>query len=224
MKLQHRLEEGLRLLSRSKRSFHTLWRRATRKPRTVTEAPNLLPTLIKVLAAFTRTDGEMLEEEIDSILGFLRYDYPEAVYSGLRQLFRHALEEKQDLSAMAAKLAVDLNNDRKILLGVQLYDLIAHSGMKAEQLTTYHDFFSKLGMSEQAIEIVRQLNANEESSTPPSLDASSQLEILSFGDAQHCDVALRNFPQNEFLLAYRYHDFIILKNKSLRSLMEALIF
>ncbi|MCX6958328.1 MAG: ATP-binding cassette domain-containing protein [Verrucomicrobiae bacterium] len=219
MKLQHRLEEGLRLLSRSKRSFHTLWRRVTRKPRTVTEAPNLLPTLIKVLAAFTRTDGEMLEEEIDSILGFLRYDYPEAVYSGLRQLFRHALEEKQDLSAMAAKLAVDLNNDRKILLGVQLYDLIAHSGMKAEQLTIYHDFFSKLGMSEQAIEIVRQLNANEESSTPPSLDASSQLEILSFGDAQHCDVALRNFPQNEFLLAYRYHDFIILKNKSLRSLM-----
>ena len=79
-----------------------LWRRVTRQPRTITEAPNLLPTLIKVLAAFTRTDGEMLEEEIDSILGFLRYDYPEAVYSGLRQLFRHALEEKQDLSAMAA--------------------------------------------------------------------------------------------------------------------------
>ena len=219
MQLQHKLENLFRLTGRTSRSLHTFWRRLTRQPRTITEAPNLLPTLIKVLAAFTRTDGEMLEEEIDSILGFLRYDYPEAVYSGLRQLFRHALEEKQDLSAMAVKLAVDLNNDRKILLGVQLYDLIAHSGMKAEQLTTYHDFLSTLGMSEQAIEIVRQLNANEESSTPPSLDASSQLEMLSFGDAQYCDVALRNFPQNEFLLAYRYHDFIILKNKSLRSLM-----
>lgn len=219
MKLQHKLEEGLRVVGRTRRSLHTLWRRVTRQPRTITEAPNLLPTLIKVLAAFTRTDGEMLEEEIDSILGFLRYDYPEAVYSGLRQLFRHALEEKQDLSAMAAKLAVDLNNDRKILLGVQLYDLISHSGMKAEQLTTYHNFLSKLGMSEQAIEIVYQLNANEETPTPPSLDSSSQLEILSFGDPQYCDVALRNFPSNEFLLAYRYHDFIILKNKSLRSLM-----
>ena len=43
--------------------------------------------------------------------------------------------------------------------------------------------------------------------------------MLSFGDPQHCDVALRNFSLNEFLLAYRYHHFIILKNKSQRSLM-----
>lgn len=219
MQLQHTLEEGLRFAARTRRSLHTLWRRITRKPRTITEAPNLLPTLIKVLAAFTRTDGEMLEEEIDSILGFLRYDYPEAVYSGLRQLFRHALEEKQDLSAMAAKLATDLSNDRKIFLGVQLYDLITRSGMKEEQLAAYHDFLSKLGMSEQAIEIVRQLNATEETSTPPAFDHASQLEVLSFGDPQHCDVALHNFPPGEFLLAYRYHHFIILKNKSQRSLM-----
>ncbi len=219
MSLQQTLEHLLRTTSQTRRSLNTAWRRITRKPRTITEAPNLLPTLIKVLAAFTRTDGEMLEEEIDSILGFLRYDYPEAVYSGLRQLFRHALEEKQDLSAMAANLATDLSNDRKIFLGVQLYDLIARSGMKEEQLAVYQDFLSKLGMSEQAIEIVRQLNANEETPTPPSFDHASQLEVLSFGDPQQCDVALRNFPPGEFLLAYRYHHFIILKNKSQRSLM-----
>lgn len=219
MQWQHTLEKILRTTGRAHRALNTAWRRVTRQPRTITEAPNLLPMLIKVLAAFTRTDGEILEEEVDSILGFLRYDYPEAVYSGLRQLFRHALEEKQDLSAMAAKLAIDLSNDRKILLGVQLYDLIARSGMKAESLAIYHDFLSKLGMSEKAIEIVYQLNANEETPTPPSFDNTSQLEVLSFGDPQQCDVALRHFPPNEFLLAYRYHHFIILKNKSHRSLM-----
>jgi hypothetical protein len=48
----------------------------------------MLPVLIQVLASFTKADGVLLEEEIDSSLGFLRYDYPEAVYSELRQLFR----------------------------------------------------------------------------------------------------------------------------------------
>ena len=51
----------------------------------------MLPVLIQVLASFTKADGVLLEEEIDSSLGFLRYDYPEAVYSELRQLFRQAL-------------------------------------------------------------------------------------------------------------------------------------
>ena len=55
----------------------TVGRRLLRRPRTVTESPNLLPLLIQVLAAFSKTGrGEVLEEEIDSSLGFLRYDYP----------------------------------------------------------------------------------------------------------------------------------------------------
>ena len=52
-----------------------------RKPRSVAEGPNLLPLLIQVLASFSKADGVLLEEEIDSSLGFLRYDSPEAVYS-----------------------------------------------------------------------------------------------------------------------------------------------
>src|SRR5499427_1945967 len=87
-----------------------LWmRRAMRKPRSVAEGPNLLPLLIQVLASFSKADGVLLEEEIDSSLGFLRYDYPEAVYSELRKLFRQALYEQQDLSDMAQKLASSLS-------------------------------------------------------------------------------------------------------------------
>src|ERR1700683_3621655 len=104
-----RLGHGLRRLTpiayRMQRASRQMARRAMRKPRTVTESPNLLPLLIQVLAAFSKTGAEVMEEEIDSSLGFLRYDYPEAVYSELRKLFRQALNENQDLNAMAHKLA-----------------------------------------------------------------------------------------------------------------------
>ena len=75
------------LFHRMRRLFDNVSRRVLRKPRTVTESPNLLPLLIQVLAAFSKANGEVLEEEIDSSLGFLRYDYPEAVYSELRSSF-----------------------------------------------------------------------------------------------------------------------------------------
>ena len=122
------------LAYRLRRRSRRLLRRAMRKPRSVAESPNLLPLLIQVLASFTKADGVLLEEEIDSSLGFLRYDYPETVYSELRTLFRQALYEQQDLSAMAQKLAAQLSVERKIMLGVQLYDLISQAGQKQEQV------------------------------------------------------------------------------------------
>jgi len=161
----------------------------------------------------------MLEEEIDSSLGFLRYDYPETVYSELRKLFRQALEQQQDLGAMAEKLSTELSDDSKILLGVQLYDLITRSGMKAEQVAAYHDFMGRLGMAAQAIDIVYQLNANEAAEAEFFHDGISPLEALSFGDPEKCDVELRNFTGEEKLLAYCHHDLIILKNLSGKSLI-----
>lgn len=209
----------LRGASRLQHSVARKWRRLRRRPQTIAESANLLPTLIQVLAAFTRVDGEMLEEEIDSSLGFLRYDYPEAVYSELRKLFRQALEQQQDLAAMASKLSTELSDDRKILLGVQLYDLITRSGMKPEQVAAYHDFMGALGMADQAIDIVYQLNANEQVEPAFLHEGVSPLEALSFGDPAVCDVALRDFTPGERLLAYRHHDLIILKNLSGKSLI-----
>src|SRR5438270_6746686 len=119
-------------------------RRSMRKTRSVSEGPNLLPLLIQVLASFSKADGVLLEEEIDSSLGFLRYDYPEAVYSELRKLFRQALNEQHDLMAMAQKLSTQLSDDRKIMLGVQLYDLIskAEHDPDKEQITSFYAFMS----------------------------------------------------------------------------------
>jgi len=189
-------------------------RRALRKPRSVSEGPNLLPLLIQVLASFSKADGVLLEEEIDSSLGFLRYDYPEAVYSELRQLFRQALYEQQDLSAMAQKLGAQLSTERKIMLGVQLYDLISQAGLKQEQVVAFYSFMSQLGMAAQAIDIVYQLNASEDSDPSIYQRGASPLESLSFGSNGRADVTLKSLNGNDRLLAFRYHDLILLKNYS----------
>jgi hypothetical protein len=190
-------------------------RRVRRKPRTVSESPNLLPVLIKVLAGFSKTaGGEAIEEEIDSSLGFLRYDYPEAVYSELRELFRQALQEQQDLSAMAQRLSAELSPDRKILLCVQLYDLIAKSGMRQDQVVAYYSFMAQLGMAAQAIDIVYQLNAAESPDTSVYQEGTSPLEALRLTADGTGEVSIRGIDPGGALLAYRYHDLILLKNLS----------
>src|SRR5437763_2286171 len=202
------------LAYRMQRKGRRWMRRAMRKPRSVSEGPNLLPLLIQVLASFSKADGVLLEEEIDSSLGFLRYDYPEAVYSELRQLFRQALYEQQDLTAMAQKLILQLSTDRKIMLGVQLYDLISQAGLKQEQVVQFYSFMSQLGMAAQAIDIVYQLNASEESDPGVYQRGSSPLESISFGNNGQTDVMLKSLGASDRLLAFRYHDLILLKNYS----------
>jgi hypothetical protein len=202
------------LAYRMQRKGRRWMRRAMRKPRSVSEGPNLLPLLIQVLASFSKADGVLLEEEIDSSLGFLRYDYPQAVYSELRMLFRQALYEQQDLSAMAQKLAASLSVDRKIMLGVQLYDLISQAGLKHDQVVAFYSFMSQLGMAAQAIDIVYQLNASEDSDPAIYQHGSSPLEALSFGTNGNADVTLKSLADNDRLLAFRYHDLILLKNYS----------
>ena len=180
-KIDRAVQRVTPLAYRVRRTGRRLMRRALRKPRSVSEGPNLLPLLIQVLASFTKADGVLLEEEIDSSLGFLRYDYPEAVYSELRQLFRQALYERQDLAAMAQKLGAQLSTERKIMLGVQLYDLISQAGLKQEQVVAFYSFMSQLGMAAQAIDIVYQLNASEDSDPSIYQRGASPLESLSFG-------------------------------------------
>src|SRR5256886_3302744 len=202
------------LAYRVRRTGRRWMRRALRKPRSVSEGPNMLPVLIQVLASFTKADGVLLEEEIDSSLGFLRYDYPEAVYSELRQLFRQALYEQQDLAAMAQKLGAQLSADRKIMLGVQLYDLISQAGLKQEQVVAFYSFMSQMGMAAQAIDIVYQLNASEDSDPSIYQHGASPLESLSFGPDGKADVTLKNLNEADRLMAFRYHELILLKNYS----------
>lgn len=211
--LGRRLEGTLRNFYRARRAGESLLRRALRRPRTVTESPNLLPLLIKVLAGFARVDGDLLEEEIDSSLGFLRYDYPEAVYSELRQLFRQALHEKQDLGAMARQLRNQLSEDRKILLGIQLYDLVHRAGMNTDNMAAYYSFMEQLGTASQAIDIVYQLNSDTPTPRGEFFEAdSSPLEVITFGSTADSDVQIRELAGTNRLAAYRHGDLILVKN------------
>lgn len=184
--------------------------------RRAVEGGNLLPMLIKVLAAFSKIDGRVQEEEIDSILGFLRYDYPEAVYSELRRMFREALLERQDLSVMAAELSSRLSLDRKITLGMQLYDLVSRAGLQQEQVVAYYSFMSQLGMAEQAIDIVYQLNAADDADPTVFREGASPLESLQFGAGEEADIPLKSLKPGERLLAFRYHDLVLLRNLTSR--------
>ncbi|MEO7318179.1 MAG: ATP-binding cassette domain-containing protein, partial [Chthoniobacteraceae bacterium] len=204
---------------RLRRIADVTWRRLLRKPRTVTESPNLLPLLIQVLAAFSKADEQVLEEEIDSSLGFLRYDYPEAVYADLRKLFRQALNEQQDLTAMAQKLAAEMGAERKIMLGVQLYDLISKAGMDQKQVVAYYGFMAQLGMAAQAIDIVYQLNAADEADKSIYQHGQSPLESLTFGGNAAANVKMKGLEGPERLVAFRYHDLILLKNQSSRGIV-----
>jgi len=213
-KLDRAVQKVTPFAYRVRRQGRRLMRRALRKPRSVSEGPNLLPVLIQVLASFSKADGVLLEEEIDSSLGFLRYDYPEAVYSELRQLFRQALYEQQDLSAMAQKLGVQLTTERKIMLGVQLYDLISQAGLKQEQVVAFYSFMSQLGMAAQAIDIVYQLNASEDADPSIYQRGASPLESLSFASNGKADVRMKNLAESDRVMAFRYRDLILLKNYS----------
>src|SRR5256886_8203810 len=213
-KLDRAVQKVTPLAYRVRQQGRRLMRRALRKPRSVSEGPNLLPVLIQVLASFSKADGVLLEEEIDSSLGFLRYDYPEAVYSELRQLFRQALYEQQDLSATAQKLSTQLTTERKIMLGVQLYDLISQAGLKQEQVVAFYSFMSQLGMAAQAIDIVYQLNASEDADPSIYQRGASPLESLSFGKNGRADVRMKGLTDSDRLMAFRYHELILLKNYS----------
>jgi ABC transport system ATP-binding/permease protein len=216
---QRRLEGLMLLASRARASGRRMFRRLTRKPRTVAESPNLLPTLIKVFAGFARVDGELLEEEIDSSLSFLRYDYPDAVYSELRKLYRDALHEQQDLNAIAENLSGQLSDELKILLGVQLYDLISKASLPQEQVIAYYSFMAQLGMAAQAIDIVYQLNADDQSEAGIYHEGASPLEAVSFGASAQNDVSVVGLHNEERIVAYRYRDLVIVKNLTGRNLI-----
>src|SRR4030081_3985213 len=113
---------------------------------------------------------------------------------------------------MAKKLGAQLSTERKIMLGVQLYDLIPKAGNKQEQVVQFYSFMSQLGMAAQAIDIVYQLNASEDSDPSIYQRGASPLESVSFGNDGKGDVILKSLKENDRLLAFRYSDLVLLRN------------
>ena len=182
----------------------------------------MLPMLIEVFAGFTKLDGQVMVAEIDSILGFLRYDFPETVYTELRQLFMKSLHRRQDLEAIATDLAGELPLEDKVLLGVQLYVLISRAGLPKDNLITFYQFMTTLGVASEAINIVYQLNTSELSqledganiSAAPAAEDSEahKLESLILSTEANGDVAVTSSNEAHSVVAFRFIDLILIKN------------
>ena len=191
------------------------WRRwlpGSRKASSAT-SHSILPVLIEVFAGFSKLDGDVEEDEIDSSLGYLRYDYPDAIYSELRRLYFEALQKPQDLTQRAKELSKTLNMEQKILLGVQLYLLISRSAQNRRQMVEFYLFMTNLGIAAQAIDIVYQLNAGDRAPEEDFHTKGAQpLETLRIAGALPCDVLLRSLSADCVVTAFRYQNLVLLKN------------
>ncbi len=208
--LKYKFSRALRLLWRIPLRA---WRRLVGRSGPAQEK-SLLPVLVQVLAGFTKHDGKVAEEEVESALGFLRNDYPETVYSELTRQFSAALNEPQDLTAMAAGLSVELQPERKVMLAIELYDIIARAGKPVGQMEAFLSFVERLGVAAETQHIVQQLTRSALGDTAPTISGASALEILSFGHDANADVTLKGLQHGERLLAFRYHELVLLKNNS----------
>ena len=202
-------------------SFGKLHRKMFRSETPRTEE-SMLPMLIEVFAGFTKLDGQVVEAEIDSILGFLRYDFPETVYTELRQLFIRSLRRRQDLDAIASSLADSLPLEDKVLLGVQLYVLISRAGLPKENLITFYQFMTTLGVASEAINIVYQLNTSESSqvtggeNAAPELPGddgdSHKLESLVLSTSPPADISIASDDDEHSVVAFRFINLLLIKN------------
>ncbi len=194
------------------------WNRTLRRLRGLppdSASSTMLPVLMEVFAGFSKIDGEIMEEEIDSSLGFMRYDYPEAIYSELRRIYFEALQKPQDLSARARELSRTLTMEQKILLGVQLYLLISRAENSRQQLVEFYLFMTNLGIAAQAIDIVYQLNAEDnpvEENDFRSKPGQQPLEVLRIASAEPYDVLMRSLSVDCSVAAFRFQNLLLLKN------------
>ncbi|MFZ4764486.1 MAG: ATP-binding cassette domain-containing protein, partial [Roseimicrobium sp.] len=193
------------------------WKQKLRQLQGLPSEPStntMLPVLMEVFAGFSKVDGAVMEEEIDSSLGFMRYDYPEAIYSELRRIYFDALQKHQDLGARARELNRSLSVEQKILLGVQLYLLIARSDNTRQQLVEFYLFMTNLGIAAQAIDIVYQLNAEERSEEDSEIRSKGgqPLEMLRIASHAPCDVLLRSLSTDCAVATFRYQNLVLLKN------------
>lgn len=169
---------------------------------------------MQVFAGFSKVDGEVVEADVDSSLGFLRYDFPEALHAELQALYQKALKEPQNLNEIAASLASRLAPEEKILLGIQLYLLISRASMPAQQLRQFYLFMTGLGVASEAVGIVYQLNAGVEAQVPGPEEAETTqpLESLHMRSRAPADLVLDHLPEGYSLSIFRYQTLILLKN------------
>ncbi len=183
------------------------------------ERIQLLPTLIRVHAGFSRVGGELSEEEIESSLGFLRYDYPEGVFREMADLYRKALRETQNLNELARELERDLPREEKILLAVQICVLISHNRLKTEEWASFVEFSEVLGIRAEAEVLARELAVSLPSVPEVAQGSPGVLERLEIGPQAGVDLVWEQLGANRGITAFRHEGLILVKNTGSQNLI-----
>jgi ABC transport system ATP-binding/permease protein len=206
---------------RAWRWWDHFWRRGHQHVQASPNRDSMLPVLIEVFAAFSKIDGDVEESDIESSLGYLRYDFSGAIYSDMRRLYFEALQKSQNLSERAKDLTQQLSAEQKIQLCVQLYLLISRSSSHQRQMVEFYLFMTNLGIAAQAIDIVHQLNAGERPEEDAAFAAKTgqPLETLHFSSAAEADVKLRSLSVAYRLLAFRFQNLLLIKNTGTKPIL-----
>jgi hypothetical protein len=91
--------------------------------------------------------GDVLEEEIDSSLGFPPLRLPGGGLLGTSEALPPGAERAAGPEDDGGEARQRADTERKIMLGVQLYDLIAKAGMDPQQVVAFYSFMTQLGMA-----------------------------------------------------------------------------
>ena len=195
-----------------RKSPRTQLRRLVRRLAGKPARQQLMPLLIKVYAGFSTLDGEASEEDIESSLGFMRHDYPEAMYSELRELYSDALRQPQDLGSMAADLAGQLTHEEKVLLAVQLYVLITRSQSPETELLAFQSFMTNMGAASVAQGVLGQLTEKDAAESGTADPAGAVLESLDLGRTPPADLVLDDLSPGYRVTVFRFQNLLLLKN------------
>jgi hypothetical protein len=178
-----------------------MMRRVMRKPRTVAESPNLLPTLIKVFAAFARVEGELLEERSTPVWAFSA--------TTIRTLSIPNCESFSARLSMNIKTRCDrpaafgkFGRRTKDPLGRPALRFDLKAGLKQEQVIAYYSFMSQLGwLPRRSTLFISSMRTTKTMSV--STIRASPLDVSRFEPPDHCDVLLPGLSGTERILAYR---------------------
>lgn len=104
----------------------------------------MVASLVEVFAAFVSLDEQVDTAEAEVALDLLRHAFPEADHHWLARRLQKALRAPTSTAALASKLAVQLDREGLVSLGLQLYLLIDASSRRNRGRRAFLDLFHQL--------------------------------------------------------------------------------
>jgi ABC-type multidrug transport system ATPase subunit len=173
------------------------------------KAPQGVPmvaSLVEVFAAFVSLDEQVDTAEAEVALDLLRHAFPEADHHWLARRLQKALRAPTSTSALASKLAVQLDREGIVSLGLQLYLLINASSRRNRGRRAFLELFHQLDGNGLGKIILQEI---EEGYTGTKKLPFTRLICSSNETA---DVQLPASPDNYAFRVYQAGQVIIIRN------------